>query len=120
MRPRRERGSGTVLMLAVVAVVLVLTIGAVAVGSAVLAAHRARSAADLAALAAAGTLAQGRSASSACAVAGAMAARNSADLVGCAATADGSVVVHTTAGVVVGLPGQPRSARALARAGPAQ
>ena len=61
-----ERGSATVVMLGVIAAVVMLTISGLLLASAVLASHRARAAADLAALAAAGVLMRGEPASAAC------------------------------------------------------
>lgn len=115
-----DRGSGTVLMVAVVAALFLLTVAGVAVASAVLAVHRARAAADLAALSGAVALAQGQPGPSACGAAGVVAARNGALLLGCGAGADGSVLVSTSTRVALGIPGQPRVASASARAGPAQ
>ena len=71
-----ERGSVTVVMLAVIATVLVLTVSGLLLASAVLASHRARSAADLAALAAAGMLMRGEPATAACESAARVAAAN--------------------------------------------
>lgn len=114
----QERGSGTVLMVAVVAVLFLLTVAGVAVASAVLAMHRARAAADLAALSGAVALAQGQPSSSACGAARVVAARNGAVLRDCRAGADGSVLVRTSTHVTLAIPGQPRAAVASARAGP--
>ena len=61
-----ERGSATVVMLGVIASVLMLTISGLLLASAVLASHRARAAADLAALGAASALMRGESALAAC------------------------------------------------------
>jgi len=69
MRTRRlpdDRGSATVLALGVVMVVLVLTVSGLLLASAVMASHRARAAADLAALAAAGVLMRGEPPTAAC------------------------------------------------------
>jgi secretion/DNA translocation related TadE-like protein len=115
-----ERGSGTVVMVGVVAVLFLLTVAGVAVASAVLAMHRARAAADLAALSGAVALAQGEPSSSACGAAAVMAARNEAALLACTIGADGSVLVRTSTQVTLGLPGQSRAAAASARAGPTQ
>ena len=71
-----ERGSVTVVMLAVIATVLVLTVSGLLLASAVLASHRARSAADLAALAAAGMLIRGETGIAACESAAGVAAAN--------------------------------------------
>jgi secretion/DNA translocation related TadE-like protein len=86
-----ERGSATVLVVgAVVAVVVVLT-GVLVVCGVVRDVHRARAAADLAALAAAGPVAVGGGVD--CGVGAAVAAANGAVLTGCAAQPDGSVLV---------------------------
>jgi secretion/DNA translocation related TadE-like protein len=77
---RDERGAGTVLALAMVGVVLFVTV-AVSGVVAVVGRHRiAQSAADLAALAGAAALQEGRDA---CASAAALARRNQARLTGC-------------------------------------
>lgn len=65
----REQGSVTVVMLAVIAATLMLTASGLLLASAVLASHRARAAADLAALAAAGTLIRSELPAPACAAA---------------------------------------------------
>ncbi|GAB3438845.1 hypothetical protein GCM10027517_11590 [Phycicoccus ginsengisoli] len=106
-------------MVAVVAAILMATLGGLAVGSAVVAAHRARAAADLAALAGATSLARGQARTSACGTAASIAARNHAVLTACSVGADGSILVRARSGVAFGLPGLPRSAQALSRAGPA-
>ncbi len=54
-----ERGAATVFAVALIAVLIGLMTGAAAVGAAVIGRHRAQSAADLAALAAAGALVSG-------------------------------------------------------------
>ncbi|HEY7717641.1 MAG TPA: Rv3654c family TadE-like protein [Pedococcus sp.] len=79
---RAERGSGTVMATGVCGVVAMLLAGALTVGAAVRAGHRAQGAADLAALAAAATLVDGGHAS-ACVRAAEVAARNGADLRAC-------------------------------------
>jgi len=71
-----DRGSAAVVMLGVIAAVLVLTVSGLLLASAVLASHRARAAADLAALAAAGVLLQGEPAGMACGAAAWVAAAN--------------------------------------------
>jgi secretion/DNA translocation related TadE-like protein len=80
-----EGGSATVVMLAVIAAVLTLTVSGLSLSSAVLASHRARTAADLAALAAAGALLGGEPASTACQSAARVAAANDAQLQRCVA-----------------------------------
>ncbi|MCX8565019.1 flp pilus-assembly TadE/G-like family protein [Mycolicibacterium mucogenicum] len=72
-----ERGSATVFAVALIVVLIGILTGVAAVGAAVIGRHRAQSAADLAALAAAGALAAGpgRSCSRAAAIAEAMDSR---------------------------------------------
>lgn len=114
-----ERASATVLVAGAVAAVVLVLAGALTVVSAVLGAHRARAAADLAALAAAVPLASGGVAD--CGAAAQVAVANGAALTGCAA--DGAGV---TVRVAVALPvgggaawwGLPASTEARARAGP--
>lgn len=81
--------------------------------SAVLGAHRAASAADLAALAAAGAAARAEGERVACAAAAGLARRNGAVLERCRVGTDGSATVEVVV-AVAGLGG----ARATARAGP--
>jgi secretion/DNA translocation related TadE-like protein len=71
-----DRGSATVVMLGVISVVLMLTVSGLLLASAVLASHRARAAADLAALSAAGVLIRGAPVSTACESAAQVAAAN--------------------------------------------
>lgn len=71
-----ERGSATVVMLGVIGSVLMLTISGLLLASAVLASHRARASADLAALAAAAVLMRGEPAHAACESAARVAALN--------------------------------------------
>lgn len=115
-----ERGSGTVLALAASGVLAVLLVAGLALASAVAAAHRARTGADLAALAAATSVQSGEGAASACSRAASVAAANAARQVTCTVGADSAVTVSATSPVGLRLPGlgQPR-ARATARAGPA-
>lgn len=112
----RDRGSGTVLVLGAVGVLLAMTVGALWVVSAVVAAHRAQSAADLAALAVAAALVRGEPTEAACGEGAAMADRNGGSLASCRAAPDFSVelVVQVMATV-------PRvgTATARSRAGPA-
>lgn len=110
-----DRGSGTVLVAAVAAVAATLLVGALTLCSAVLASHRARAAADFAALAGAGTLRQGAPPGRACRTAGLLAQRNEGELRACHAGADGSVSV--TVAVRASVPGL-GAAVARARAGP--
>jgi len=98
------------------AVLFALTFGGVAIGSAVIARHRAQAAADLAALAAAVHLADGTA--EACSHAGALAGAMHTALTQCAVE-DLDVVVAVDASVVFGRMGV-GSARASARAGPVE
>lgn len=109
-----ERGSGTVLVIGVVVAVLVLTTGGLLIGGAVVASHRARLAADLAALAGAALLRDSALPDRACAGAGRVAALNDAHLVSCSAA---GLEVELT--VTVRAPGWSEQARARSRAGPA-
>lgn len=111
----RDRGSGTVWAVIVMALLASLALGAVAVGGAVVTRHRAAGAADLAALAAADAVAT--AASEPCSRAALVAERHGGVLTSC--VIDGmvvDVVVELPAGglVDVGL-----SASVRARAGPA-
>jgi secretion/DNA translocation related TadE-like protein len=98
------------------AVLLALTIGGVAIGSAVFARHRAQAAADLAALGAAVHLADGTD--QACTLAAALAKRMHTVLAQCAVE-DLDVVVTVDASVAFGRMGL-GPARATARAGPVE
>jgi secretion/DNA translocation related TadE-like protein len=98
-----------------VAVLLAVTVGAVYVGSAVIARHRAQAAADLAALAGAGQVAHGGAA--ACGRAGAVADSMHTAVTECTVN-DLDVVVTVEVAVSLGRFGI-GTARAVARAGPA-
>jgi secretion/DNA translocation related TadE-like protein len=113
-----ERGSGSVLVLAAVLAVVTVLAGALLVAAAVRDVHRARGAADLAALAAALPLASGGSVG--CARARTVAAAAGAELVECRLLADGTVRVRTRvpAGWAAGWPGLPAAVHGTARAGP--
>lgn len=108
----RDRGAGTVLAVTLTGVVLAITLAALMLGSAVVASHRARLAADLAALAGASQTQTGVSAGQACAEAGRVAAVNGATLSRC--SVDGEDVVLVVS-VDAGVTGQ---AIARSRAGP--
>ena len=116
-RGSRERGSATVWVLLLAAVLAVVAAAAVLVGAAVVARHRAAGAADLAALAAAGRAVAGDPV--ACATAAEVAVANGAELPGCH-VGPGSVVdveVRVTAGLGgLGV----HEAVGRARAGPVQ
>lgn len=118
MRQRSDRGSATVWVLALGAVILSVAMAVTARGSAVLARHRLGHAADLTALAAAHQI--GRSAQP-CAVASRIAAANAAVLVSCEARLDpsgrsGTVVLTVRRTVSLPLVGA-RTVTAWSRAG---
>lgn len=110
----RERGSATVLVVMSIGVVLLCLIGALALLSAVQASHRARSGADLAALAGGQVLVGGTDTRRPCDVAAGVAARNGGRLRSC--TVSGADITLQVA-VPVSWPGL-GPATASARAGP--
>lgn len=83
-RRRRDAGSGSVLAIGAVGVALCVTLGALDVARAVQTSHRARAAADLAALAAAQSVSSGSTPAQACTRAAAVSAGNSARVRSCA------------------------------------
>ncbi len=110
-----DRGLGAIFVLTVVAILLAVLGGVLALGQILIARHRAASAADLAALAGADRALEGPTV--ACAVAASIAAEHAVQLVECRLAGD--VVDVTTA---VSLPAGLRAigpATARARAGPA-
>jgi secretion/DNA translocation related TadE-like protein len=111
----RERGSATVWVLALSAVLALLATAGVLVGVASVARHRAGGAADLAALAAAGRTVLGDPA--ACEVAAEVAAANGAELTGCRVTNGRVVEVTVRVAVELGRLGM-HSSTGRARAGP--
>ncbi|MDO5712163.1 MAG: flp pilus-assembly TadE/G-like family protein [Micrococcales bacterium] len=114
-----ERGSGTVLALAILLAISSLLVAAVLYGAVVIATHRARSAADLAALAASARLLEGDSPGVACAQAARVAQVNGGRILACRVAKAREGTVETEVGVE--LPRACRglgSARAVARAGP--
>lgn len=114
-RSGAERGSGTVWVAALAGVLALVGAAAVLAGAASVARHRATSAADLAALAAARSAVLGDPA--ACLVAQRIAGRNGARVTGCRVSA--GAVVEVTVSVPVRLGGLgTREATARARAGP--
>jgi secretion/DNA translocation related TadE-like protein len=115
---RSDEGSASVVVVGLCAVLLSAVLGALALGSAVVARHRAESAADLAALAAADVV-LGRAGGTPCGRAESVLAAHGARSAGCAVAGDGSVTVTAVVrpGGVVGALGE---ARASARAGAAQ
>ncbi|QFU97014.1 hypothetical protein KDY119_00507 [Luteimicrobium xylanilyticum] len=113
-----ERGSGTVLVLGLVAVVVLLGTVLAGLGQAQAARSGAQGAADLAAVAGADALRHGEDA---CAVARVVAARNGGTVDACADEGGGvlRVEVHRAAPGVARLVGSGARATAAARAGPA-
>ena len=112
---RGDRGSASITAAAMMAVLLAITYGAVQVGSAVIARHRAQAAADMAALAAASLLPTGQPV--ACGKAAALARAMGTTLSDCTADAlNVTVTVHAQLPLRLGVSGP---ARAVARAGPA-
>ena len=108
----------TVLAAGLVGVVVVVAVAALWLVSATLAAHRARSAADLAALAGA-VAAQARDlGADPCSSAGAVATANGAALLTCSVAPDLVVSVRVSVQVGAPIPGVPGRAVAGARAGP--
>ncbi|HEV7171755.1 Rv3654c family TadE-like protein [Pedococcus sp.] len=134
VRPRRggrggrsDEGSATILVVAGLGVLMLLLLSALGVGAAVTASHRARGAADLGALAGAVSIHAGLGTAAACARAGAMVARNAAQLVSCEVDDEGAVLVTVSAPVTgpvqfiqsLGWPGAGTPmAKARSRAGP--
>ncbi len=116
-RQWRERGSGTVLAVAAIGVLLVMTTAGLQLGAAATAAHRARTAADLAALAGASALQAGQA--DACARAAVVAQRNGAQVIDCTLGANEALSVKVATEVATHWPGVPDRALASARAGPA-
>ncbi|WP_230977541.1 Rv3654c family TadE-like protein [Georgenia yuyongxinii] len=115
----RERGSGTVLGLALVVVLVILAVAVVGLARAVHARGTAQSAADLAALAAASALHRaGGSIDDPCTVAARVVEANDAEPAGCAVS--GAVVEVRARVVVLGQSDGVLVARATARAGPAR
>lgn len=113
-RTQRDDGSGTVLVLFAVVVLLTLTVAALAVGSAVVSSHRARLAADLGSLAGARSAQSGLSVAAVCAEAARVVRANRANVSSCSLA--GADVL-----VVVTVPAWPTGAAvARALAGPAR
>ena len=110
-----ENGSGTVLVLGVIAVLLALAIGLTGLVQVQAAVGRARLAADLAALGGATALSSVVAPADPCAVAQTVAGANGAQVETCHAEGE-DVVVRV--GVTTTVLGVPRSAHSAARAGP--
>jgi secretion/DNA translocation related TadE-like protein len=122
-----DQGSATILVVAGLGVLMMLLLSALGVAAAVIASHRARSAADLGALAGAVSYQGGLGAAAACARAGEMVARNAAQLVSCEVDDEGALLVTVAAPVAgptrfiqaLGWPGAAAPmAKARSRAGP--
>lgn len=101
-------------MLGVILVLLIVTVSGLSLASAVLASHRARAAADLAALAGAAMLMRGERASTACESAARVAAANHGRVQQCVAS---GAEVRVSVAVHAGVRGL-GTATASARAGP--
>ncbi|GAA3443539.1 Rv3654c family TadE-like protein [Planomonospora venezuelensis] len=115
MRSPGERGSATIWMAGVLAVIFAVAAAAVFAGAARVARHRVQAAADLSALAAA-RLAFADPVRG-CSEAASLAAENGARLMGCAAGDDGVVTVRTACRFSLPVVGE-REIAAYARAGP--
>lgn len=115
-RPGSEQGSGSVLVLGVIAVLLVVGLAAAALVQAQGAMARARTGADMAALAGATALSSLTRPADPCQTAANVAAANGTVLQECVVLGQ-DVTVSVV--VQVRLLGVPRQARAVARAGPA-
>lgn len=124
VRSGSEAGQVTVVMAGLAGALVVVLLAALSLGAAVFASHRARSAADLGALAGAAELEAGGGPVVACDRAATVVARNGAAMTSCQVDADDAVWVQAT--VPVGLiarsvgasVGAPMSAQARSRAGP--
>ena len=109
----------TVVVVAAIGVAIILLWGGLALAGAVIATHRARSAADLGALAAAQAIQQGVAPPGACAVGMSVTVRNGARPAGCVVGPHGSVTARATTRTGLGLLGVgSRTTTATARAGP--
>jgi len=114
-RATGDRGSATVWVMALSAVLAVVGAAVVLVGAATVARHRAEAAADLAALAAAGRAAAGDP--GACGLAEEVTQANAATLVSCSVGTDAIVELRVSVPVHLGRLGT-WAAKARARAGP--
>ena len=114
---RCERGSATVLMAAIMGVVVTLSAAALVIAGYLVGHHRARSAADLAALSGAAAHARGEDA---CEQARRIARQNGAKVTSCTRVGDEIdfvVTVRTAVPARSRLPGLPRTVEAEAHAG---
>lgn len=118
LQPSNERGSGTVMSLGIIAVLLILTVAVAGLIGALAANHRAFSAADLSALAAADA-ARGLRSGEPCDVAAQVASQNKAELVNCVAPAQHSGTIDVRVNCKISGPFAALGpAEAVARAGP--
>lgn len=124
---RTDEGSATILVVAGLGVLTMLLLSGLAMAAAVTASHRARSAADLGALAGALAIQGGLAPAEACARAAVVVARNDGRVLSCDVQGGGAVMVAAAAPVTgparliqsVGWPGTgPLMARARSKAGP--
>ena len=111
--PVRERGSASVIVVGVIGMVVALSAGALVLAGAVRASHQARLAADLAAVAGAQYLRDGRSAGEACGAVARMATMNGTVLRDCSVSG-----TDVTVTVAASSSSWPEPAIARARAGP--
>ena len=109
----RDRGSASVVVVALIAVVVSTTAGALVLAGVVRASHQARLGADLSAVAGALRLRDGASASATCAEAARIASTNGTSLQTCSVRGSDVTVV-----VAASSPTWPEPATARARAGP--
>lgn len=117
MRIRTQRGSGTVLVVGVLAVVMLISFAGVCIAGYLVTAHRAKAAADLAALAGARAKAEG---DDVCAAVRANAAANGAEADDCDVVGDDQdfvVRVRTMIKVDAPVPGLPDRVTGIAYAG---
>lgn len=115
---RRERGSASILLAGLMGVVVLLGCTAMVIAGYLLANHRARTAADLAALSAAAAFA---AEGDACGQARATASADGADLLQCEVAGDEIdfvVSLRVSVPTRTRLPGLPRDVAAIAHAGP--
>jgi secretion/DNA translocation related TadE-like protein len=115
-RRHNEHGSATVAAVGVMAVLLLLTVSVLTLSSAIVASHRARSAADLASLAGASALMRGEPLGAACARAAAVARLGGAVMISCTAVGAETLAVRGEVRPTLPVLGP---AVASARAGPA-
>lgn len=117
--PAREAGQGTVVILGLLATLSAMTAGWLALGSASIASHTARVAADLGALAGATESLNGGGNARICATARQVAVANQARVLTCWVNPDGTVELTAGARPGLALPGWGgRMAVARSRAGP--